>query len=202
MKFENNADFDLAEYKERVLMERLFDKENIKQYVFTETRKGGKHDGYYTATTSTNEIREVIFEVKNRGVKSNTYPTTFLEADKVVYLQQIAQQTGNEPYAFFFWIDNKYMSVKIDKDYNYPTVKRWCPAKTMGNNEKVLKDCVDFKIGTTKDFNTFVEVPKDINLYVTTKPTTTIKDNNYYYELEASKIRMEKQSYWTDKGYM
>jgi hypothetical protein len=201
MKFENNEKFDLAEYKERVLAERLFQQQNINQYVFTETRNGAQHDGWYTATTSTNKVREVVFEIKNRNIKSNKYKTTFIEADKVKHLQREANKTGHIPYGFVFWTDNKYMSFKINKDYDYPTVKRWCPEKTMGNTTMVEKDCVDFKINITNDFNTFVEVPKDINLYVKPKQTSTIKDDNYFFEMEASKARLIEIEYWTNKGY-
>lgn len=140
--------FDKAEERERQYMTKVFDNCNVPSthYEFTPIGSSERFDGYLTGHT-----QEAIFETKTRDVTSTTYPTTILHIGKVKYLQEKAIKENKQCLAFFTFTDNKWMVVEIDPYKDYPITKLPCPKTTMGDNEKVMSDVVEFKIKNLKN---------------------------------------------------
>lgn len=144
-------DFHKASDTERMLMTQLFIDNGVDSYIFTPAKGYDREEGYYTATTRTR--KEIVFEVKNRNITSDMYTTTYIEKDKVDNILRIAKETNHIPFLFFFFTDNKYMTVKLDFDTCYTTIKKLAPKTTMGNQTKVLKEFVPFKITRLSSIN-------------------------------------------------
>lgn len=157
--------FQIASIKERQAMESLFNQNNINHYYFTDDKGYDRVDGYYTAFTASNQTKEVVFEVKNRDVTSNQYRTTIIDKDKIDYIIEKAIETNNIPYLYFFFKDNKYLSIELKKDNNYSIIKRTAPSTTMGNNQMRIKEFVEFPIENLIDINLNQETISNDKMY-------------------------------------
>lgn len=144
----NQNKFIQASKKERQLMKKLFQQNNVTSFIFTPEDGMDREEGYYTATTTSTPY---IFEVKNRNISTTTYKTIAIEESKVKYLLEQAKERNEQAIIFFFFNDGYWMCQPLYQDVYYHTTNFWMPVTTMGwNNEKVLKPCVEFLIEPSK----------------------------------------------------
>lgn len=127
--------FRIAEELEHRLMTGLLTSKGITNIKFSGDYK--RHDGEYLNSKGEN----IMFETKVRNVTSDRYPTTVIERSKYEYL--IRQD--KPAYLFVYFTDNKVLIVDV-KNSKSKFSQRMSPKTTSGNNEKVLKEFVEFNI--------------------------------------------------------
>jgi Holliday junction resolvase len=139
--------FESASKAERMQMKRLFKQMGVTAYTFTDSAGYDRYDGKYTATTTGNEY---VFEVKNRNIKSDTYTTAIIDADKVEAVINESKNTKHQPVLFFFYSDKKVMFQPLNESQFYSTIKRNIQRSTMGDQTKKEKTIIEFNITNKK----------------------------------------------------
>ena len=134
--------------KERELMKKLFERNNVSMYSFTEDDSFDRHDGEYYRKDG----QKIVFEVKNRAVASNKYRTTVIEKKKYDYLLEYSVKNNCIPMVFIFFSDGVYYTEDLKTAEKYFTVKR-CPKTTAGNNDKIEKELCEIVIKKTNLFS-------------------------------------------------
>lgn len=131
--------FHSASQLERLKMESLLKKNKVEYYGFTSEFGYDQYDGWFVNSKG----KKIIFEVKNRAVTSNRYPTTIIEEHKYDYL--ISQEMG-EPWLFVFFTDDTYLSEHIKVENKYLKTRIGAPATEMGDQKMISKLVIEIPI--------------------------------------------------------
>lgn len=135
-----------ASAQERRKMSQFFEKYNLTSFNFTPDDGYDSWDGFFTGKTGT----EVIFEVKVRDLKVDTYSTTIIEAQKVEAILKASKEYNHTPFIFFFFNEDTLMIQPLYHDVHYSKFILPCPATTMGRTEMIDKEMVEFPIDKAK----------------------------------------------------
>ena len=145
--------FETSSLEERKQMETIFNKYGIKEYSFTDVKGFDRIDGEFIHPKTG---KRVIFEVKNRNVDHNQYPSTVIEESKYNFLKAKAIQEDCEPRLFVFFKDGYFVSYNLLTEATYKTVRR-SSRTTAGISAKDLevidKQFINFKVHSKQKYN-------------------------------------------------
>ena len=142
--------FQLSSIRAKELMNNLLNSKGIPNHdiAFTDEKGYDKYDG----TFKNSKGQTIMFEIKVRNVPSTQYPTTVIEKGKYDFLINQHNASGVIPYLFVFFTDGKVLIQNLLSKSVIPT-RMFAPKTTAGNNEKVIKNFVEFPIDCSNTHN-------------------------------------------------
>lgn len=120
--------------KEREILEHLFRKNDVTEYMFTDEKGHERYDAEFTKGD-----RTFVVEFKNRAVKSDAFTTTLIEQSKVNYLLDKAKRENKVPLLMIAFTDNKYLQFDLRRVKESYKGTRACNKTTAVRTDKVDK---------------------------------------------------------------
>ena len=135
--------FQEASKLERDKMTKILQENRIDIFSFTPDDTFERYDGIFINSKG----KKIIFEVKNRAIPSDKFPTTIIEEHKYEFL---INQTIGEPWLFVFFSDDVYLMEKIKESKNYNRLTIGAGKTTMGDQTMISKVVIEIPIIKSK----------------------------------------------------